>query len=36
MSDYCRVDSSHVRLLPCEEVSVLSQKLSEEALEVFR
>ena len=36
MSDYCRVNSSHVRLLPCEEVSVLSQKLSEEAFEVFR
>ena len=36
MSDYCRVNSSHVRLLPCEDVSVLSQKLSEEAFEVFR
>ena len=35
MSDYCRVDSSYVRLLPCEDVSVLSQKLSEEAFEVF-
>ena len=36
MSDYCRVNSSHVRLLPCEDVSVLSQKLSEKAFEVFR
>ena len=36
MSDYCRVNSSHVRLLLCEDVSVLSQKLSEEAFEVFR
>ena len=24
MSDYCRVDSSHVGLLPCENVSILS------------
>ena len=24
MSDYCRVNSSHVRLLPCEDVFVLS------------
>ena len=36
MSDYYRVNSSHARLLPCEDVSVLSQKLSEEAFEVFR
>ena len=36
MSDYCRVNSSHVRLLPCEDVSVLSQKLSKEAFKVFR
>ena len=36
MSDYCRVNSSHVRLLPCEDASILSQKLSEEAFEVFR
>ena len=36
MSDYCRVNSSHVRLLPCKDVSVRSQKLSEEAFEVFR
>ena len=36
MSDYCRVNSSHVCLLPCEDVSVLSQKLSKEAFEVFR
>ena len=31
MSDYCRVNSSHVRLLPCEDVFVMSQKLSKEA-----
>ena len=36
MSDYCRVNSSHVRLLSCEDVSILSQKLSKEAFEVFR
>ena len=36
MSDYCRVNSSHICLLPCEDVSVLSQKLSKEAFEVFR
>ena len=36
MSDYCKVNSSHVCLLPCEDVSVLSQKLSEETFEVFR
>ena len=35
MSDYCRVNSSHVRLLPCEDVFVLSQKMDEEAFEVF-
>ena len=34
MCDYCRVNSSHVRLLPYEDVSVLSQKLSEEAFEI--
>ena len=36
MCDYCRVNSSHVRLLPCEDVSVLSQKLSKEAFEISR
>ena len=35
MSYYCRVNSSHVGLLPCEDVLVLSQKLGEEAFEVF-
>ena len=35
MSYYCRVNSYHVRLLPCEDVLVLSQKLGEEAFEVF-
>ena len=34
MSDYCRVNSSHVCLLPCEDVFVMSQKLSKEAFEV--
>ena len=36
VSDYCRVNSSHVCLLPCEDVSILSQKLGKEAFEVFR
>ena len=36
MSDYCRVDSSHVCLLPCENIPILSQKLGEEAFEVSR
>ena len=35
MSDYCRVNSSHICLLPCEDVFVLSQKMGEEAFEVF-
>ena len=35
MSDYCRVNFSHVRLLPCEDVFVLSQKMGEEAFEVL-
>ena len=35
MSDYCRVNSSHVRLLPCKDVFVLSQKMGKEAFEVF-
>ena len=34
MSDYCRVNSSHVCLLPCEDVFVMSQKPSKEAFEV--
>ena len=36
MSDYRRVNSSHVCLLPCKDVSVLSQKLGKEAFKVFR
>ena len=36
MCDYCRVNSSHVRLLPCKDVFVLSQKLSKKAFEIFR
>ena len=36
MSYYCRVNASHVRLRLCEDVFVLSQKLSEEAFEVHR
>ena len=35
MSDYYRVNSSHVCLLPCKNISILFQKLSEEAFEVF-
>ena len=35
MGNYCRVDSAHVCLLPCENVPVLSQKLREVAFEVF-
>ena len=35
MSDYCRVNSSYVLLLPCEDVFVLSQKMGEEAFEVL-
>ena len=35
MSDYCRVNPSHVRLLPCEDAFVLSQKKGKEAFEVF-
>ena len=34
MSYYCGINASHVRLLPCEDIFVLSQKLSEEAFEV--
>ena len=36
MSDYCGVNSSHICLLPCEDVSVLSQEMGKEASEVFR
>ena len=35
MSDYCRVNSSYVRLLPCEDVFVMFQKLSKESFEVL-
>ena len=35
MIDYCRVNSSHVRLLLCEDVFVLSQKMGEEAFEAL-
>ena len=35
MSDYCGVNSSHVCLLPCEDVLVLSQEMGEEVSEVF-
>ena len=35
MSDHCRVNSSHVRLFPCEDVFVMSQKLSKESFEVL-
>ena len=36
MSDYCGVNSSHICLLPCEDVFVLSQEMGKEASEVFR
>ena len=36
MSDYCGVNSSHICLLPCEDVFVLSQGMDKEAFEVFR
>ena len=36
MSYYCGVNVSHLRLLPCEDVFVLFQKLSEEAFEILR
>ena len=36
MSDYCRVNSSHVCLPPHEDVFVLSKKMGERAFEVFR
>ena len=36
MGNYCRVNSSHVCLLPCEDVFVLSQKTGERAFEIFR
>ena len=35
MGNYCRVNSSHVCLLPREDVFVLSQKMGERALEIF-
>ena len=36
MSDYYGVNSSHICLLPCEDVFVLSQEMGKEASEVFR
>ena len=36
MSDYCGVNSSHIYLLPCEDVFVLSQEMGKRAFEVFR
>ena len=36
MGDYCRVNSSHVYLLPHEDIFVLSQKMGEKDFEVFR
>ena len=35
MRDYCKVNPSHVCLLPREDVFVLSQKMGERAFEVF-
>ena len=34
--NYCGVNSSHIRLLPCKDVFVLSQEMGKEASEVFR
>ena len=36
MCDHCGVNSSHVRLLPCEDVFVLSQEIGEGVSEVLR
>ena len=36
MSDFCGVNSSHVCLLPSEDVFVLSQEMGDRAFEVFR
>ena len=36
MSDYSGVNSSHIYLLPCEDVFVLSQEMGKRASEVFR
>ena len=35
MSDYGAVNSSHICLLPCEDVFVLSQEMGKRASEVF-
>ena len=35
MSHHCRVNSSHVHPLPCEDVFVMFQKLSKESFEVL-
>ena len=36
MSNDGGINSSHVRLLPCEDILVLSQKLGKETSEVVR
>ena len=36
MSDYGGVNSSHICLLPCEDVFVMSQEMGKRASEVFR
>ena len=36
MSDYCGVNSSHIGLLPCKDVFVLSQEMGKGAYEVLR
>ena len=35
VSDYCGVNPSHVLLLPCEDILVMSQEMGKEAYEVF-
>ena len=36
MGDHCGVNSSHICVLPCKDVFVLSQEMGKEAPEVFR
>ena len=35
MSDYGGINSSHIFLLPCEDILVLFQEMGKEAFEVF-
>ena len=36
MSNYDRINSSYILLLPCEDIHVLFQEMGKEAFEVFR